>query len=102
MIFSIQRDLEDYFHRCGFDDPDQYAVTLAKLYDRQRQRKTSDAFLSSMSKIRTAFFRANEANQRSALERKILGYLDGRFKKKASCSSQKPSLRGWRPQLNTS
>jgi hypothetical protein len=90
MIFSIQRDLEDYFNRCGFGDPDQYAVALARLYDQQRQGRSSDAFLSSMGRIRTAFFRANERVRRTAFERKILNRLDAKFKKKVYCSSQRP------------
>ena len=83
MIFSIQRDLEDYFSRRGFRDPDQYAVALARLYDRQRQGKTADAFLSLMKKIRTAFFRANEGVKRMAFERTVLHRLDDKFKKKS-------------------
>jgi hypothetical protein len=99
MIFSIQRYLEDYFSRCGFLDPDQYAIALARLYDRQRQGKTSDTFLLSMAKMRTAFFRANSGIQRPVLERKILSHLDGKFKKKVYCSSQTPSLKGLRNQV---
>jgi hypothetical protein len=99
MIFSIQRDLEDYFHRCGLGDPDQYSVALARLYDQQRGHKTSDAFLSSMGRIRTAFFRANQGIRRTALERKILDHLDGKFKKKVSCSSRRPSPKELRHQL---
>jgi chemotaxis methyl-accepting protein methylase len=98
MIFSIQRDLEDYFNRCGFTDPDQYAVAVAKLYDRERQGKTPNAFLSSMTKIRTAFFRANDRVQRAAFERKVLTRLDGKFKKKVSFSSHKPSPKELRHQ----
>lgn len=88
MIFSIQRDLEDYFNRCGLSDPDQYAVAVARIYDKHRQGKTPNAFLSLMGKIRTAFFRANAGVQRAAFERKILGRLDGRFKKKVSFLSR--------------
>lgn len=98
MIFSIQRDLEDYFNRCGFTDSDQYAVAVAKLYDRERQGKTPDAFLSSMKKIRTAFFRANAGLQRSAFEHKVLTRLDGKFKQKASFSCRKPSPKELRHQ----
>lgn len=99
MIFSIQRDLEDYFHRCGFGDPDQYAVSLATLYDRRRKRETTAAFLSSMSRIRTAFFRANAGARRPLLERRILSHLDAKFKKKVSCSCQRPSRKEWRLRL---
>jgi hypothetical protein len=98
MIFSIQRDLEDYFNRCGLGDPDQYAVALARLYDRQRGGKTLGAFLSSMGKIRTAFFRANQGSPRAVLERKILSHLDGKFKKKVYYSSRQPSPKELRHQ----
>lgn len=99
MIFSIQRDLEDYFNRCGLGDPDQYAVAVARLYDRQRGSKTLRAFLSSMGRIRTTFFRANQGSPRAVLERKILDHLDGKFKKKAYYSSQPPSPKELRHQL---
>lgn len=95
MIFSIQRFLEDYFHRCGFSDTDQYAVSLATLYDRKRQSKTAPDFLSAMKQLRTAFYRRNERVQRAAFEKKILTLLDNEFKKKESSSSQRRS----RPEL---
>ena len=84
MIFSIQRDLEDYFNHSGLPDPDQYSVALAKLYDRERAAKNTNAFLSSMRRIRTAFFRANNRLQREAFERKVLARLDAKFKKKSA------------------
>lgn len=91
MIYSIQTFLEDYFNRLGLVDVDKYAVGLARLYDRQRHGKTQPAFLSSMKQIRTGFYKQNENTQRSAFERKILTLLDGKFKKKEFCSSQRPS-----------
>jgi hypothetical protein len=93
MIFSIQRDLEDYFNRCGLTDPDQYAIAVATLYDRQRQKKDKNAFLSSMARLRTVFFRTNSGVQRATFERKVLVHLDVKFKKKVYSSFPKPSLR---------
>jgi hypothetical protein len=37
VVFSIQRFLEDLFARGRNDDPDQYAIALANLYDRRRR-----------------------------------------------------------------
>ncbi len=91
MIFSIQRYLEDYFNRCGFSDPDQYAVNLAKLYDRERHGKTVDAFLPAMNRIRTVFYKRNLQVHREVFDRKILTLLDSKFKKKDYCSSQRQS-----------
>ena|SRR5208282_3012665 len=91
MIYSIQSYLENYFNRCGLADPDQYAVTLAKLYDRERHGKTTPAFLSAMKRLRTVFYRQNQHTERSAFERRILTLLDSKFKKKESSSSQRGS-----------
>ena len=91
MIFGIQRYLEDYFNRRGFGDPDQYAVNLAKLYDRERYRKTKSGFLSAMKRIRTVFYKRNPQAARDSFERDILSRLDGKFKKKDSSTSQRPS-----------
>jgi len=91
MIFSIQRYLEDYFNRCGLGDPDQYAVNLAKLYDRERHGNTTPDFLSAMKRVRTVFYKTNERIQRAAFERKILTLLDNKFKKKDHLPFQKPS-----------
>lgn len=88
MIYSIQSYLENYFNRCGLADPDQYAVTLARFYDRQRHGKTTPAFLSAMKRLRTVFYRQNQHTERSAFERRILTLLDTKFKKKESSSSQ--------------
>jgi hypothetical protein len=91
MIFSIQRCLEDYFNRCGCDDPDLYAVSLAQLFDSERGGKTAPEFLSAMKRIRTVFYKRNNQLQRSTFERKILTFLDSRFKKKDHSSSQRQS-----------
>lgn len=91
MIFSIQRYLEDYFNRCGLGDPDQYAVNLARLYDRERHGKTVPAFLSGMMRIRTVFYKRNSHTQRETFERKILTLLDTKFKKKDYSSPQRQS-----------
>jgi len=94
MIFSIQRYLEDYFNRCGLTDPDQYAISLAKLYDRERHGKNAPAFLALMKRIRTVFYKTNTSKQRDGFERKILTLLDGKFKKKHCYTSQRLSPRG--------
>lgn len=91
MIFSIQTYLEDYFNRRGLGDPDQYAVALARLYDRERYGKSAPAFLADMRRIRTAFYRRNDHVQRDTFESKLLTVLDGRFKKKDCSTSQRPS-----------
>jgi len=91
MIFSIQRYLEDYFNRCGLGDPDQYAVNLAKLYDRERRGKTVPTFLSAMKRIRTVFYKRNSHTQREPFERRILTLLDTKFKKKDYSSPQRQS-----------
>jgi|SRR5580704_8897498 hypothetical protein len=101
MIFSIQRDLEDYFDHSGLSDPDQYSVALAKLYDRERAAKNTNTFLSAMHRIRTAFFRANDRLQREAFERKVLVRLDAKFKKKVCSSSHKASPKELRCQEST-
>lgn len=93
MIFSIQTFLENYFHRCGLKDTSQYAVTLATLYDRQRQGSTVSNFLAAMKLLRTGFYKRNEHLQRVVFEKKILGLLDAEFKKKEFSSSQRPSRR---------
>ena len=97
MIFSIQTYLEDYFNRRGLGDPDQYAVSLARLYDRERQEKTGPAFLAAMRHIRTAFYRRNDCIDRAAFEGKLLAVLDGKFKKKGCSSSQKRSQKELKP-----
>ena len=82
MIFSIQTYLEDYFNRRGLGDPDQYAVALAALYDRERHGKTAPAFLAVMRRIRTTFYRRNNSIQRDTFESKLLPVLDRKFQKK--------------------
>jgi hypothetical protein len=83
MIFSIQRFLEDHFQKRRLEDPDQYAVSVANLYDRARPQKTEQQFLSAMRRIHTAFFRSNSSVDRSQFEKSLLKDLDSRFKKKA-------------------
>jgi hypothetical protein len=97
MIFSIQIYLEDYFNRRGLGDPDQYAVALARLYDRERHAKTAPAFLSAMKRIRTVFYKRNDHIQRDAFDRKMLTLLDGKFKKKDCSSSQRQSHKRLKP-----
>jgi len=97
MIFSIQTYLEDYFNRRGLGDPDQYAVALARLYDRERHRKTGPTFLTAMKRIRTVFYKRNDHVQRDTFDRKMLTLLDSKFKKKDSSSSQKQSQKELKP-----
>jgi hypothetical protein len=68
--------------RRGLGDPDQYAVSLARLYDRERHGKTGPAFLAAMKRVRTAFYRRNDRVDRATFEGKLLAVLDSRFKKK--------------------
>ena|ERR1700685_230809 len=93
MIFAIQRSLEDYIRQRQYNDPDNYAISLAKLYDRERAGKSETSFLLTMGRMRTAFFTANAGLQRSTFERSLLTRLDTSFKKKAYFSFQKPSQR---------
>ncbi len=97
MIFAIQTYLEDYFNRRGLGDSDQYAVALAKLYDRERRGKTVLEFLSAMKRIRTVFYKRNDRVQRANFDPRMLALLDSRFKKKDCCSSQRLSRQELRP-----
>jgi hypothetical protein len=97
MIFSIQTYLEDYFNRRGLGDPDQYAVVLARLYDRERHGKTVPVFLATMKRIRTTFYSRNDHIQRETFERKLLTVLDSRFKKKDCSTSQRRSQKELKP-----
>lgn len=91
MIFSIQTYLEDYFAKRGLADPDQYAVALARLYDRQRDNKAEPAFLVAMKRVRTIFYKRNDHIERDTFDRRLLSLLDSRFKKKDCSSSQRQS-----------
>lgn len=83
MLFTIQRFLEDTFNRRGLSDPDQYAVKLANLYDASRAGQSKSSFLSAVAKLRTAFFRANRALDRSTFEADLVKLLDRKFEKKS-------------------
>lgn len=82
MVFSIQRYLEDYFHRRGLEDLDQYSVKLANAYVKHRPNRDDAEFLSSLSRIRTVFYRNNSSLDRAVFEKKLLSLLDRNFKKK--------------------
>jgi len=97
MIFSIQTYLEDYFNRRGLGDPDQYAVALARLYNRERHAKTVSSFLAAMKRIRTVFYKRNGHIRRDAFDRKMLALLDSKFKKKDYFSSHGQSQKGLKP-----
>ena len=93
MIFSIQRQLEDFFERRGLRDPDQYAVKLANFYDQNRSRWDRKHFLRSMNRIHTLFFRANTSIIRADFESQVLATLDKRHKNcKKKKVKEKPSL----------
>jgi len=81
MIFAIQRFLEDHFATGAYVDRDQYAISLANLYDRSRADASEQEFLRLMRRIRTAFFKANGLD-RDDIEQHLLTLLDRRFKKK--------------------
>ncbi|MGH9547140.1 MAG: hypothetical protein ACRD23_18185 [Terriglobales bacterium] len=98
MIFSIQTYIEDYFRNRGLDDPDQYAVGLARLYDRKRLGKSDAAFLAAMKNIRTIFYKRNDRVQRAAFDRKMLDLLDNKFKKKDYFSRQEQSQKELKPR----
>jgi hypothetical protein len=86
MIFSIQRQLEDYFERRNLADVDQYAVALANLYHNRRIETSEAEFLRAMRNLRTVFYRNNRDLERSEFDRALLRWLDSRFdpKKKAA------------------
>jgi len=83
MLFTIQRFLEDTFERRGLADPDQYAVSVANLYDQRRFTQSRSSFLTTMHGLRTSFFRANTELDRSSFERDLVTLLDRRFQKKS-------------------
>lgn len=93
MIFAIQRYLEDYFSSTRWADRDQYAISLANLYDRERLAVSEEQFLARMRAIRTGFFRTNGLD-RGEVEGKLLSRLDGRFKKNSTPTpARRPSPR---------
>jgi hypothetical protein len=82
MIFSIQRYLEDYFERRHLSDVDQYAVSIANLYDKRRNATSEAQFINLMRKIRTVFYKNNPDIDRSTFDRNLLRILDQKFQKK--------------------
>src|ERR1700686_2629617 len=90
MIFAIQRFLEDHFATAAYVDRDQYAISLANLYDRSRAGASGPEFLRLMRRIRTAFFKANRLD-RDDIEAHLLTLLDRRFKKKIEADPE-PAL----------
>jgi len=79
------------FNRRGLGDPDQYAVNLARVYDRERIGRTEAEFLASMRRIRTSFYRRNSNLNRDVFEKNVLALLDTKFKKKDCCMLQRRS-----------
>ncbi len=82
MVFSIQRFVEDYFSRRTWEDPDQFAVTVANLYVLKRWSAGEAGFLSAIARARTVFFKRNGIRNRREFERLLLKELDRKFLKK--------------------
>src|SRR5437016_932045 len=82
MIFSVQRFLEDYFERRGFQDVDQYAIRVANVFERLSPSATAEALTQALAKVRTAFYRRNRQLVRGDFEAHLAASLRGRFKKK--------------------
>jgi hypothetical protein len=82
MIFTIQRFLEDLFERRHLSDVDQYAVAVANKYAAARVGKSKPAFLASIRRTRTVFFKNNPKIKRREFEAEILDVLDRHFLKK--------------------
>lgn len=85
-VFSMQRFIEDFLIRQGLDDLDQYAVSLANLYDEKRSFFSQKEFLARMYRIRTVMFKNKQEVGRSEIEKILLTKLDQRFQKKNSYS----------------
>lgn len=100
MIFQIQTYLEEYFSQRQFRDIDQYAVNLARLYDRERHHRKAKEFLLLMKRMRTAFYRRNQQASRAMFEKRLLGMLDSKFKKKDCWESQIVSPKNLKLQVN--
>jgi hypothetical protein len=92
MIFSIQRFIEDYFQKRNLSDVDQFAVSLANLYDRRRAQTSRDQFLLAMRRVRTLFYKNNIGLKRSDFERSLLGLLDDRFDPKKKAAETEPEF----------
>jgi hypothetical protein len=90
MIFSIQRFIEDYFQKRDLSDVDQFAVSLANLYDRRRAQTSPDQFLLAMRKLRTLFYKNNVSLNRPDFERSLLKLLDDRFDPKKKGIEKEP------------
>ena len=71
-VFSIQRFVEDYLVRLGLENTDQYAVSLANLYEDRRCGYQYDAFLERVSRIKTVMFRNNKDVIRKNVESKLV------------------------------
>jgi hypothetical protein len=100
VIFALQTYLENYFNRLGLSDTDEYAVSLAALYDRERHSETAAEFLSLMKRMRTVFYKRNSHSPRAQFEKKLLQMLDSKFKKKDYAPSPKKSSRELRLQVS--
>ncbi len=94
MIFSIQRFLEDYFEGRSLRDVDQFAVSIANLYDNRRAHTSDADFLRAMRRIRTVFYKNNVSLTRADFERHLLKLLDGRFHPKKKDTDTAPKFSG--------
>ena len=82
MLFTIQAFLEDFLSRRRLIDSDGYAVRLANLYYYKRPTLNDDLFYKKAHTIGTTLFVNNGISDRASFERKLIGRLDHRFKKK--------------------
>jgi hypothetical protein len=94
MIFSIQRFLEDYFEGRSLRDVDQFAVSIANLYDNRRAQTSDTEFLRAMRRLRTVFYKNNSSLTRADFERHLLKLLDDRFDPKKKGTDTEPKFTG--------
>jgi hypothetical protein len=94
MIFSIQRFLEDYFEGRSLRDVDQFAVSIANLYDNRRAQTSDTEFLRAMRRLRTVFYKNNSSLTRVDFERHLLKLLDDRFDPKKKGIDTEPKFTG--------
>ncbi len=101
MIFSIQRFLEDYFEGRSLRDADQFAVSIANLYENRRAQTSDNQFLVAMRKLRTVFYKNNSSLIRADFERHLLKLLDDRFDPKKKGIDTEPRFSGNLTQAKT-
>ena len=95
MIFSIQRFLEDYFEGRSLRDVDQFAVSIANLYDNRRSQMSDTEFLRAMRETSGRFStRSNSSLIPADFEGHLLKLLDGRFHPKKKDTDTEPKFLG--------